>query len=68
MAEKTRGHLVAEMARRFGFYAAGTATGGSTTTVVDTVNLLAPDDYHVGRYAYVLTDAGGAGAADTALR
>jgi len=63
MAEKTRADLVAEVARRFGQYGTGTATGGSTTTVVDTGGLYAPDDFWVGHYAYILEDAGGEGAA-----
>lgn len=63
MAKKTRGDLVAEVARRFGFYAAGTATGGSTTTLADTGGLYAPDDYWNGHYLYIVEDAGGAGAA-----
>jgi len=41
----------------------GTATGGSTETVVDGVGLIAPDDYWVGHYVYILADAGGEGAA-----
>ena len=63
MAEKTRGELVAEVARRFGFYAAGTATGGLATTLEDTGGLYAPDDYWNGHYLYIVEDAGGAGAA-----
>jgi len=63
MAEKTRADLVEEVARRFGHYKSGTATGGSTTTVIDTGILYAPDDYWVGHYVYILEDAGGAGAA-----
>jgi len=66
MAEKTRAELVAEVARRFGHYKTGTATGGSTTTVVDTAGLYAPDDYWVGHYVYILEDAGGGGAAPEA--
>lgn len=61
MAEKTRADLVAEVARRFGHYASGTATGGSTTTVVDTGALYAPDDYWVGHYVYIVEDAGAEG-------
>jgi hypothetical protein len=63
MAAKTRADLIAEVARRFSFYMTGTASGGSTTTIVDSDGLYAPDDYYNGHYAYILTDAGGAGAA-----
>ena len=63
MAEKTRAEMVEEVARRMGYYLRGTATGGSTTTVVDTAALLALDDFWVGHYVYVVEDAGGAGAA-----
>jgi len=63
MAEKTRADLVAEVARRFGFYAAGTATGGGTTTLLDTGGLYAPDDYWNGHYLYIVEDDGGEGAA-----
>lgn len=63
MAEKTRAELVAEVSRRLGFYLRGTATAGSTTTVVDTDNLLALDNFWVGHYVYLVEDAGGAGAA-----
>jgi len=63
MAEKTRADLVEEVARRFGHYASGTATGGSTTTLEDTGGLYAPDDYWNGHYLYIVEDAGGAGAA-----
>jgi len=63
MAAKTRADLVGEVGRRFGHYRLSTATGGSTSTVVDTGALYEPDDYWVGHYVYVVTDAGGAGAA-----
>jgi len=63
MAETTRADLVERVAGRLGGYRQLTATGGSTTTVVDTANLTAPDDYYEAWQAYVLTDAGGASAA-----
>lgn len=63
MAEKTRIEMVEAVARRFGHYRQGTATGGSTTTVVDTGALYEPDDFFIGHYVYVVEDAGGAGAA-----
>lgn len=59
---KTRADLVGEVARRFGHYARATATGGSTTTIVDSA-VYEPDDYWTGHYVYIVTDAGGAGAA-----
>lgn len=63
MAETTRADLVEEIAQRFGYYRKITATGGSTTTIVSTSGLYETDDAHVGKYAYVLTDAGGSSAA-----
>lgn len=63
MAEITRAGLVAEVLRRFGRYKAGTVESGSTTTVVDTSALYEPDDFWIGHFAYVVEDAGGAGAA-----
>jgi hypothetical protein len=56
---KTRADLVELVARRFGFYLKGTATGGSATTVVDAANLTEPDDHYNDMRAYILT-AGGA--------
>jgi len=63
MTAKTRADLVAEIARRYGHYHRSTATGGSTTTIVNTTGLYEPDDFYVGHYAYIVTDAGGAHAA-----
>jgi len=63
MAAKTRADLVAEVGRRFGGYKRLTASGGSTTTVVDADGLYEPDDYWVGHYVYIVTDAGGGGGA-----
>lgn len=63
MAETTLADLIERVADRFGAYRQGTATGGSTTTVVDTADLIEPDEQWVNAYAYILTDAGGAHAA-----
>jgi hypothetical protein len=63
MTAKTRADLIEEIADLYGEYIKLTATGGSTTTIVDTASLYQPDSYWVGHYAYVLTDAGGEGAA-----
>jgi len=62
----TLGDLYQAIARNFGaLYATGTATSGSTTTIVDTSNLpaLAANNALNNGYAYVKTDAGGAHAA-----
>ena len=62
----TLGDLYQAIARNFGaLYATGTATSGSTTTIVDTSNLpaLAANDALNNGYAYVKTDAAGAHAA-----
>lgn len=63
MAAKTRADLVQEVARRYGNYRQLTASGGSTTTIVDSDGLYEPDDYWVGHYATIVTDAGGESAA-----
>lgn len=63
MSATTLGDLVERVARRFGHYRSGTATGGSTTTIVDTSVLYEPDDFWVNHYAYITEDAGGASAA-----
>lgn len=51
------------VARAVGVVSEGTATGGSTTTVADTVERLETDDIWNGGTAWILYDAGGAGAA-----
>jgi hypothetical protein len=51
---RTLDQLVIEIARRFGSARAGTATGGSTTTVVDTT-LIQPDNYWNNYYVRMLT-------------
>jgi len=63
MAAVTLAGLIETVAGRFGIYKRLTATGGSTTTIVDTAGLLEVDSFWVGHWAYVLTDAGGASAA-----
>jgi hypothetical protein len=59
----TLADLVETIAERYGLYTQLEATSGSTTTIVDTANLLEVDSFWVGHWAYVLTDAGGAAAA-----
>lgn len=63
MSVFTRADLVAEIGRRYGFYRKITATGGSVTTIISTSGLYETDDAHIGKFAYVLTDVGGASAA-----
>lgn len=63
MTAKTRADLIEAVADRFGIYKKLTVTGGSTTTIVDTGDLFEVDDAWNGHLAYVLTDAGGGGAA-----
>jgi hypothetical protein len=50
-------------ARELGVVAEGEATGGTTTTLIDTLNLTQADDYWSGGSVWILDDAGGAGAA-----
>lgn len=52
-----------QLAVALGAIAEGTATGGSTTTLVDTVELTQDDDFWNGGTVWVTYDAGGAGAA-----
>ena len=66
MAANTLADFIAELADRYGNYVQLTITGGTTTTVIDTGDLYQPDDYWIGAYSYVLTDAGGASAAPEA--
>jgi len=63
MALKTRSDIIGAVADAFGGFRRVVATGGSTTTIVDAANLMEPDSYWVGHYAYVVTDAGGLHAA-----
>jgi hypothetical protein len=60
---KTLFDLTYELARALGIVSEGVATGGSTTTLVDTVELTQADDFWNGGSVWVLYDAGGAGAA-----
>lgn len=57
--------LRAALAREIGLLISGTATGGSTSTIVDTNRLAEYDELGALRrtLAYIRTDAGGAGAA-----
>jgi len=63
MSAKTRADLIEVLADRYGEYRQGTATGGSTSTCVDTSGLYEANDAWIGHYLYILTDAGGASAA-----
>lgn len=64
MAAKTLADLVEAVADAFGHYRQGTADAASgADEIVDAEGLYEPDDYWNGHYAYILTDAGGAGAA-----
>lgn len=62
---KTLEQLRADLAQSVGKFYTGTATGGSTSTIIDTNGLDAfpEDDSLNGALAYIRTDAGGAGAA-----
>lgn len=51
------------VARELGLAQEGIATGGSTTTLVDTLGRAEPDDYWNNGTVWVLRDAAGAGAA-----
>jgi hypothetical protein len=63
MGNKTLFDLTYELARALGVVNEGTATGGSTSTLVDTVELSQDDDFWNGGTVWVTYDAGGAGAA-----
>lgn len=60
---KTLFDLTYQLARKLGATSEGVATGGSTSTLVDTVELTQDDDFWNGGTVWVLYDAGGAGAA-----
>lgn len=60
---KTLFDLTLELARLLETVSEGVATGGSTTTVVDTVERTEADDYWNGGSVWITYDAGGAGAA-----
>lgn len=55
--------LTYQVARKLDAVIEGIATGGSTTTIVDNVERTEADDYWVRGTAWILRDAGGAGAA-----
>lgn len=55
--------LTYRVAREVGIVEEGTATGGSTTTILDTNNRTEVDDYWNSGTAWIIYDAGGAGAA-----
>lgn len=62
----TRAQIIKRWARESGLAQIGTATGGSTTTIVDTTRLKSSqysDDSWTGGYARISYDAGGAAAA-----
>lgn len=64
MAETTLADLISDVADAFGKYRKGTVSSdSSTTTLIDSDSLIEQDDYWIGQYAYILTDAGGASAA-----
>ncbi len=60
---KTLFDLTYELARLLGVTAEGTATGGSTTTIADSVERGEANDYWNNGTAWILYDAAGAGAA-----
>jgi hypothetical protein len=60
---KTLFDLTYELARLLGVTAEGVATGGSTTTIADTVERLEANDFWNGGTAWITYDAGGLGAA-----
>jgi hypothetical protein len=55
--------LAYQVLREIGTLMEGTATGGSTTTIIDTNDRTEVDDYWNGGTAFIVYDAGGAGAA-----
>jgi hypothetical protein len=57
MAELTLNDLIMTIARRYGNAANGTATGGTTTTLVDTAGLFHPDHTWANFYLYQATGA-----------
>jgi hypothetical protein len=60
---KTLFDLTYELARALNVLKEGLATGGSTTTIVDTVERTEADDYWNGGSCWITYDAGGLGAA-----
>ena len=60
---KTLFDCTLELARVLGVLTEGVATGGSTSTLIDTVERTEADDYWNGGTAWITYDAGGLGAA-----
>lgn len=60
---KTLFDLTYGLASKLGIVSEGTATGGSTTTLIDTVELTQDDDFWNGGTVWITYDAGGSGAA-----
>lgn len=60
---KTLFDITLSLARCLGVLSEGIATGGSTTTIADTVERLEADDFWNGGSAWITYDAAGAGAA-----
>ena len=63
MATYTLFDLTYRVARELGILKEGVATGGSTTTIIDTNERTEENDYWNSGTAWILKDAGGAGAA-----
>ena len=59
---KTLLDITYQLARCLGVVSEGVATGGSATTIADTVERTETDDYWNGGVAWILYDAAGAGA------
>jgi hypothetical protein len=59
----TLADLIEAVAGQLGHTRRSTATGGTTTTIVDTATLIENDDYWIGHYAFLVADAAGEGAA-----
>lgn len=56
-------HLTYALAKELNIVREGIATGGSTAAIADTTNRTEADDYWNGGTAWIVKDAGGAGAA-----
>ncbi len=71
MATTTFNRLIEMMARATGYYFAGTATGGTTTTIVDTSTDgfdARSDKRTTGKWARIVTDAGSAAPEEEARK
>lgn len=62
MSDLTLFDLTYKVARHLGIITEGVATGGSATTIVDNPYRSEPDDYWLYGSAWIVYDAGGAGA------